>query len=151
MARIRVTKRFHFEMAHTLHNYDGICRNIHGHSYDLEVTLSGDTFPRAGHPRDGMVMDFHELKELVKSQVVDRFDHALMVSTYLPEEQLRALAFATERILVVDFQPTTENLVAYIAGILKPLMPEGISLFSVRLAETITSFAEWYAADNQED
>lgn len=151
MARIRVTKRFHFEMAHTLHNYDGVCRNIHGHSYDLEVTVMGKAFLEAGHPRDGMVIDFHDLKTLVKSQVIDRFDHTLMISTQVPEEQVEALRKTTERICLVEFQPTTENLVAYIAAILGPLMPRGVSLFSIRLAETVTSFAEWYATDNRQD
>ena len=150
MARIRVTKRFHFEMAHILHNYDGVCRNIHGHSYDLEVTVTGEALLQAGHPRDGMVIDFHDLKTLVKTHIIDRFDHTLMISTQVPEEQAEALRKSTERICLVEFQPTTENLVAYIALILGPLMPQGVSLFSIRLAETVTSFAEWYATDNQE-
>jgi len=151
MAVIRVTKRFHFEMAHTLYNYDGVFSNLHGHSYDLEVTVTGQAFHGAGHPRDGMVIDFHDLKNLVKTHIIDRFYHALMINSLIPEEQVSALASTTQRMLVVGFQPTTENLVAYIAGILSPLMPEGVSLFSVRLAETVTSFAEWYATDNEED
>ncbi len=151
MARIRVTKRFHFEMAHILHHYDGICKNIHGHSYNLEVTVRGEAFLEAGHPRDGMVIDFHDLKALVKTHIIDRFDHSLMISTLIPEEQVEALRKSTERICLVDFQPTTENLVAYIAGILSPLMPPEVSLFSIRLAETVTSYAEWYASDNEED
>ncbi len=151
MARIRVTKRFHFEMAHTLYNYDGVCRNIHGHSYDLEVTVMGEAFREAGHPRDGMVIDFHDLKTLVKTHIIDRFDHTLMISTQVPEEQVEALRKTTERISLVEFQPTTENLVAYIAAILGPVMPRGVSLFSIRLAETVTSFAEWYATDNRQD
>ncbi len=148
MAIIRVTKRFHFEMAHVLHNYEGICKNIHGHSYDLEVTVIGQAFHEDHHPCDGMVVDFHDLKNLVKTHIIDRFDHSLMISSLIPEEQVMALASATEKMLVVDFQPTTENLVAYIAQILNPLMPNGVSLFSIRLAETVTSFAEWYASDN---
>lgn len=111
----------------------------------------GESFLEAGHPRDGMVIDFHDLKNLVKSHIIDRFDHTLMISTLVPEEQVEALRKSTERICLVDFQPTTENLVAYIAAILGPLMPKGVSLFSIRLAETVTSFAEWYATDNQEE
>ena len=73
MPKIRVTKRFHFEMAHTLYEYDGLCRNIHGHSYNLEVTLIGEPRNEPGHPKDGMVLDFGDLKEIVKSEIVGRF------------------------------------------------------------------------------
>ena len=65
MPKIRITKRFHFEMAHTLFEYDGLCRNIHGHSYYLEVTVTGEPRNEPGHPKDGMVIDFGELKNLV--------------------------------------------------------------------------------------
>ncbi|HNZ68643.1 MAG: 6-carboxytetrahydropterin synthase QueD [Prolixibacteraceae bacterium] len=148
MAKIRITKRFHFEMAHALHAYQGLCSNIHGHSYNLEVTVMGDASHIPGHHGDGMVIDFHDLKTLVKTHITDRFDHALMINRLIPENRVNALKSTTDRLFIVDFQPTTENLVGYIAGILKPLMPQGVSLFSIRLFETVTSFAEWYATDN---
>jgi 6-pyruvoyltetrahydropterin/6-carboxytetrahydropterin synthase len=149
MPKIRVTKRFHFEMAHTLYEYDGLCRNIHGHSYNLEVTLIGKPRNEPKHPKDGMVMDFGEIKELVKTQIVNRFDHALMVNNLVPEKQKELLRQTTERFIVVDFQPTSENMVIYIAQILQQHLPLGVNLFSVRLFETATSFAEWFAGDNQ--
>ncbi|MEN8115769.1 MAG: 6-carboxytetrahydropterin synthase QueD [Bacteroidota bacterium] len=149
MPKIRVTKRFHFEMAHTLYQYDGLCRNIHGHSYNLEVTLAGETKKEPGHPKDGMVLDFGELKNIVKSKIVDRFDHALMVNSLVPESQINLLKQTTEKLIVVNFQPTSENIVAYIAEILQQHLPQGVSLFSIRLFETVTSFAEWFASDNQ--
>ena len=135
-------------MAHTLHGYDGVCRNIHGHSYNLEVTISGEPRNQPLHPKDGMVLDFSELKEIVKTHVVNPFDHALMVSSLVPDDQKQLLSKTSDRFIVVDFQPTSENIVTYIAEILKPLLPSGVSLFSVRLFETATSFAEWFAADN---
>lgn len=149
MAKVRVTKRFHFEMAHALHEYDGLCRNIHGHSYNLEVTLIGETKKQPGHPKDGMVMDFGELKKIVKSKIVDRFDHALMVNTLVSKSQIDILKKTTERLIIVGFQPTSENIVAYIASILQQHLPSDVVLFSIRLYETVTSFAEWFAADNQ--
>jgi 6-pyruvoyltetrahydropterin/6-carboxytetrahydropterin synthase len=148
ISMIRVTKRFHFEMAHTLYEYDGLCRNIHGHSYNLEVTISGEPRNEPGHPKDGMLLDFSTLKEIVKTHVVNPFDHALMISSLVPEEQKQLLSQTTDRFIVVDFQPTSENLVVYIASILQPLLPSGVTLFSIRLYETETSFAEWFAADN---
>ena len=150
MPKIRVTKRFHFEMAHTLYHYDGLCCNIHGHSYNLEVTLAGEPRNDPGHPKDGMVMDFAMLKEIVKSKIVSRFDHSLMINKLTPKEQADMLRKISDRILVVDFQPTTENIAAYIAGILQQHLPKEVSLFSIRLFETVTSFAEWFASDNQD-
>ncbi len=149
MPKIRVTKRFHFEMAHTLYQYDGLCRNIHGHSYNLEVTLIGEPKKDPQHPKDGMVIDFSELKEIVKSQIVSRFDHAMMVNNLVSEEQKELLSKTTNRLIVVDFQPTSENIAAYIAEILQQHLPAGVTLFSIRLFETVTSFAEWFASDNQ--
>lgn len=136
-------------MAHALYAYDGVCSNIHGHSYNLEITLSGKVPNNPGHPKDGMVMDFHDLKLLVKKHVVDEFDHSLMVNSHISGEAVEALRKTTSRIRIVDFQPTTENIITHIAEILIPLLPEGVRLFSIRLYETVTSFAEWYASDNQ--
>jgi len=149
MPKIRVTKRFHFEMAHALFEYDGLCRNIHGHSYNLEVTLIGKSKKQPGHPKDGMVVDFGELKKIVNSKVVEKFDHALMINSLFPESQIELLKQTTKRIIIVDFQPTTENIVSDIARILQQHLPTGVSLFSIRLYETVTSFAEWFASDNQ--
>jgi len=135
-------------MGHTLYEYDGLCRNIHGHSYILEVTLIGEPLNEPKHPKDGMVMDFGQIKELVKTQIVSRLDHALMVNSLVPEKQKDLLRQTNERFIVVDFQPTSENMVLYISEILQQHLPSGVNLFSVRLYETATSFAEWVAADN---
>ena len=149
MPKVRVTKRFHFEMAHTLYEYDGLCRNIHGHSYNLEVTLIGEVRNEPKHPKDGMVLDFGELKKIVNSNIVSRFDHALMVNSLVPEHHIELLKKTTERVIIVDFQQTSENIVAYIAEILQQHLPLGVKVFSIRLYETVTSFAEWFASDNQ--
>lgn len=149
MPKIRVTKRFHFEMAHALFEYDGLCRNIHGHSYNLQVTLIGETKKQPRHPKDGMVLDFGLLKNIVKTEIVNRFDHALMVNNLVPKKQIELLKQTTERVIEVDFQPTTENIVTYIAEIIQQHLPSNVSLFSVRLYETVTAFAEWFASDNQ--
>ena len=148
MSKIRVTKKFRFEMAHALYEYDGICRNIHGHTYHLEVTLLGDIQNEAGHPKDGMVMDFGILKKLVEEKVVRVFDHALVVNSLFPDDNIEAFKKATERLVVVEFQPTTENLVVHFSEILQQAFPSNVSLFSMRLYETENSFAEWFASDN---
>lgn len=127
--RLLLTKRFVFEMAHALPGYDGPCAHLHGHSYHLEVTVEG---PAPGN--DGLSFDFHRLKEIVQRVIIDRFDHALV----LP----RGMNIASENLLEVDFQPTTENLLLHFARLLQPHLPEGVSLHSLRLAETDTSVAE---------
>lgn len=148
MAKIRVTKQFGFEMSHALLNYDGLCRNIHGHSYKLQITVAGEPVNQSGNPKDGMVIDFSMLKKIIQEQIVRHLDHSLMINEYAPIDKLNALGQMYERHHVVPFQPTSENLVVYIADKVKPLLPEHIELFSVRLYETANSFAEWYADDN---
>ena len=149
MAKIRVTRKFHFEMAHALYAYDGLCKNIHGHTYNLEVTILGEIRKEKGHPKDGMVMDFGNLKKLVKWKIVNLYDHSLVINSVFSEEHIEALKNTTERLIVVDFQPTSENMVAYFAEILQQDLASNVSLFSIRLYETATSYAEWFASDNQ--
>lgn len=148
MPKVRVTKKFDFEMAHALFEYDGLCRNIHGHTYKLEVTLLGEIRQEPGHPKDGMVMDFGKLKNLVNDKIINVFDHAILVNSMMPSDQITAIKTTTERLITVDFQPTSENMVVYFAEILQKGLPDNIALFSIRLYETTTSYAEWFAADN---
>jgi 6-pyruvoyltetrahydropterin/6-carboxytetrahydropterin synthase len=148
MNRIRVTKEFGFEMAHALWNYDGACRNIHGHSYKLFVTVAGVPCSDPGHPKFGMVIDFTDLKMLVKEPVVDFLDHSLVVYHASEGASLSAVRSLYEKVHVFDFQPTCENLVLYIVEKIGKKLPAGVDLCSVKLYETATSFAEWQLADN---
>ncbi|MDX9771816.1 MAG: 6-carboxytetrahydropterin synthase [Bacteroidales bacterium] len=149
MAVIRVTKEFRFEMAHALWNYDGPCRNVHGHSYILYVTFLGEPLNDPDNPRNGMVIDFGDLKRIVRENVVDRFDHALVVSGLAPVESTENYRMHFSNVIVASYQPTCENMVADIASILIGKIPAGVSLHSVKLYETATSYAEWHASDNQ--
>ena len=148
MKKVRVSKQFHFEMAHALLNYDGLCRHIHGHSYILFVTISGEPIEDQQDTKLGMVMDFADLKTLVKGPIVDHFDHSLVIhkeaKRYLPDTP----SDMYDKVHLMNFQPTCENLVIHIAGQIRESLPEGIELFSVKLYETATSYAEWYASDN---
>ncbi len=149
MALIRVTKEFRFEMAHALLNYDGPCRNVHGHSYILYVTIAGEPVNNPADPKNGMVIDFGDLKKIVRGSVVDRFDHALMVSGQAPRETVESYRQHFGNVIVSPYQPTCENLVADIAATLIPLLPEGTLLHSLKLYETATAYAEWHASDNR--
>lgn len=150
MNTIRITKEFSFEMAHTLTGYDGACSEIHGHSYRLFVTVSGTPEDDRANPKYGMVMDFSILKKIVAEVVVDRYDHAMMIrSTDTNGDLIKVLRSHFSNIHVVDYQPTCENLVVRLAQDVIPRLPDGIKLHSLRLHETATSFAEWFASDNE--
>ncbi len=149
MSIIRVTKEFRFEMAHALWNYDGACRNVHGHSYILFVTFAGRPDNDPESPVNGMVIDFGDLKRIVNEAVVDKLDHSLLVSGQAPAEVLDRYRQSFANIIVFPVQPTCENLVADIAVTLSAKAPPGVWLHSLRLYETATAYAEWYASDNQ--
>lgn len=150
MSTIRVTKEFRFEAAHALTGYDGVCKNIHGHSYELSVTVSGNPLHRNDSPKNGMVIDFTDIKKIVKKDIIDHFDHALILASDFKKHELTKLGEPFGNIILVDYQPTIENMLIDFAGRIKPLLPSGIKLFSLKLRETATSFAEWYSEDNEE-
>jgi 6-pyruvoyltetrahydropterin/6-carboxytetrahydropterin synthase len=147
---IRVTKEFSFEMAHALWNYDGPCRNVHGHSYRLFVTLYGKPVEEKDNPKNGMVMDFSDLKRIVKREIVNLFDHSVVVSRTFDKEKTEMFPKLFGNTVLVDYQPTCENLVSDFAVRIRAHLPENIRLHSLKLYETATSFAEWYAEDNKE-
>ena len=148
MAKIRLTKEFHFEMAHALWNYDGLCKNIHGHSYMLEVTIIGEPVSDENSPKLGMVMDFGELKSIINKEIIDRLDHCVVVNSKMPENQISILSEITERLIVADYQPTCENFLIDFAQRLKRYFSDTIKLHSLKLRETSSSYAEWYYSDN---
>jgi 6-pyruvoyltetrahydropterin/6-carboxytetrahydropterin synthase len=146
---IRITKEFSFEMAHALWNYDGPCRNVHGHSYRLFVTLSGIPSEDLQDPKNGMVIDFTDLKNIVKKEIINVFDHALTVSGNYDREKLEVFKTMFGNTVVTEYQPTCENLVADFASRIKKQLPGNVTLHSLKLYETATSFAEWHASDNE--
>lgn len=145
---IRITKQFNFDMAHALYGHDGPCRNIHGHTYALHICLKGKPLNHFGHPKDGMVIDFTELKTIVTKQILERYDHALVLNGDSPHAELDELRKNFEKIVYMENQPTCENLVIEMAQRLKGALPEGVSLCWLRLMETPTSGCEWHASEN---
>jgi 6-pyruvoyltetrahydropterin/6-carboxytetrahydropterin synthase len=143
---IRITKEFKFEMAHALHGYDGLCKNIHGHSYKLLVTVKGDIKNDSGNAKDGMVLDFDILKSIVKPEIIKKYDHSLVLNGNSSHAEIDLSAF--EKVFFLPYQPTSENLVTDFALKIKSKLPEGIELYKVVLSETATSFAEWNCEDN---
>lgn len=135
-------------MAHLLEGYDGPCRNVHGHSYKLEVTVIGIPIPDISNSKYGMVMDFGELKSIVNKQVVSKFDHVLLVNSNSEIARKGDLLFL-EKIEKVDYQPTCENLLVHIAKLISAELPSYVKLHHLKLHETATSYAEWFASDNE--
>ncbi len=148
MSKIRITKEFKFETAHALKGYDGLCKNIHGHSYELLVTIIGEPIENQNSPKLGMVMDFGDLKKIVREEIVDQMDHALVLNKNSEEaNNLFGRDEMFNRVLLVDYQPTSENMLVDFASRLQIHFPKGIKLHSMLLRETVTSYAEWFAAD----
>ena len=135
-------------MAHVLWNYDGPCRNVHGHSYRLFVTLSGIPSEEHDNPKNGMVIDFTDLKRIVKEEIISVFDHSVVVSKRYDKEKIAMFMKLFGNTVLVNYQPTCENLVADFADRIIPKLPKEVSLHSLKLYETSTSYAEWYAGDN---
>ncbi|MBT3174295.1 MAG: 6-carboxytetrahydropterin synthase [Lentimicrobiaceae bacterium] len=145
---IRITKEFKFEMAHALKGYDGPCKNIHGHSYELSVTISGKPINDENNPKLGMVMDFGELKKIVRREVVDLFDHALVLNSSMNTDLLKSLSKNFEKVILTDYQPTSEMMIIDFARRISAELPSHVTLKYMLLRETVTSFAEWYADEN---
>lgn len=149
MSTIRITKQFNFETGHALYGYDGKCRNVHGHSYKLSVTVIGHPITDTSHVKLGMVIDFSDLKKIVKEEIVDKFDHATVFNKNTPHIELaKELTDRGHNVILANYQPTSENMVVDFAAKIKARLPKDIHLFSLRLQETESSFAEWYASEN---
>ena len=150
MSNIRITKQFSFETGHALYGYDGKCKNVHGHSYRLNVTVIGKPISDNTNVKFGMVIDFGDLKKIVKEEIVDVFDHATVFNKNTPHIELaKELEDRDHNVLLVNYQPTSEMMVIDFASKIKKRLPNNIELFSLKLQETASSFAEWFASDNE--
>ncbi len=146
--KIRITKHFDFEAAHALHGYDGKCKNIHGHSYQLYVTIIGTPINDKNHPKNGMVLDFGDLKKIVNTEIVDIFDHSIVLNKNSEHLELaKKIADYSHRIVMVEYQPTSELMIQDFAKKISAKLPNDVKLHSLKLYETNNSFAEWFASD----
>ena len=149
MDKIRITKKFTFEAGHALYGYDGKCKNVHGHSYKLYVTVIGRPIKEKDNVKYGMVIDFSDLKSIVKKEVIGNFDHSIIFNQNTPHIELaKTLKSQGHKVLLVNYQPTSEGMIIDIANKINNALPENIKLHSLKLQETDTSFSEWFAADN---
>ncbi|HRO75037.1 MAG TPA: 6-carboxytetrahydropterin synthase [Crocinitomicaceae bacterium] len=146
--KVRVTKKFTFDMAHALFGYDGPCKNIHGHTYHLSVTLIGEPRHDTSDVKLGMVIDFTDLKAIVKQYIIDVFDHALVVNEQASYSRSDVLTNEFGKVILTPFQPTCENLLLHYVSLIKDKFAPNIQLISMRLEETPNSYSEWLLSDN---
>jgi len=150
MNKIRITKHFDFESAHALYGYDGKCKNIHGHSYHLYVTVIGRPIENNQHAKNGMVMDFGDLKVIVKKEIVNKFDHAVVLNENSPHKELAdTISDHSHKVVLVPYQPTSENMLLDFAERIQSQLPQNVLLHSLKLYETANSYAEWFADDQK--
>ena len=150
MNTIRITKHFDFESAHALYGYDGKCKNIHGHSYHIYVTVIGTPIIDDKNPKNGMVMDFGDLKVIVKREIVSKFDHAVVLNGESPHKELaNTINDYSHKVVLVPYQPTSENMLIDFAERIQSQLPQNVLLHSLKLYETANSYAEWFASDQK--
>ncbi len=137
---MNITKIFTFDSSHMLDGHDGKCQNLHGHTYTLEITVAGELIQ--GGAKDGMVMDFTDLKAAVKEQITDPFDHAFIYDgSNERESQIAALLEGWQmKTLRLNRRTTAENMTVEMYGRLKRA---GLNVCRVKLWETPTSCAEY--------
>ena len=146
--KVRVTKQFKFETGHAIYGYDGLCKNVHGHSFKFDVTIIGQPINDPDHVKNGMVIDFGDLKTIVNQEIVDPFDHATVLNVNSPHKEIAdEMESRGHKILRVSYQPTCEMMIIDFALKLKAKLPNHLKLYSLKLRETETAFAEWYADD----
>ncbi|MBK8496818.1 MAG: 6-pyruvoyl tetrahydropterin synthase family protein [Chitinophagaceae bacterium] len=140
---LKLTKIFHFEMAHAIYGHTGNCKNIHGHSYELHVTVSTGLFEPGFIPAPGFIMDFKEIKNMVREAVIEKFDHSLLLSRRFMAAN-PSLA-SLQNLVIFEEEPTAENLLLYVKQVLQQLLNDKIKLVRLLLFETKDSYAEWTA------
>jgi 6-pyruvoyltetrahydropterin/6-carboxytetrahydropterin synthase len=133
---ICITKKIEFEAAHRLSNYSGACSQIHGHTYKLEVTLCGPI-----DPETDMIMDFKNLKLILRNTVLSHFDHSLILKDN-PENRM-IFADYSGKVTWMETEPTAERMIEWIVREVSRILPQGLALTKLKLYETSGSYASW--------
>ena len=137
----RVSKEFSCDMAHLLDGHDGKCQNLHGHTYKLQVEVAGDLLVDGA--KKSMVMDFSDLKVVVKKAILDPMDHAFIYDQTSERESKIAMLLQElqSKTFGVNFRTTAEEMARFIFQRLK--YDEKLPISAIRLWETPTSFCEY--------
>jgi 6-pyruvoyltetrahydropterin/6-carboxytetrahydropterin synthase len=143
---ITITRKMEFDAGHRIPDHSSQCRNLHGHRYVLEITLTGDVVDQDGVSDNGMIMDFTDVKTLAKQYLVDLWDHAFIVYKNDHSVKLFLDSLPGHKTVVIDRVPTVENLAKIAFDILKDVYHDryghAVSLQKVTLYETPNCWAE---------
>lgn len=143
---MQITTRLEFDAGHRIPSHKSQCRNLHGHRYAIEITLSGDIIRQEGVSENGMVMDFSDVKAIARRAVVDVWDHAFLV--YKDDAVILNFlnTLPAHKTVVMDTVPTAENMAAEAFKILRAEYHDTygnhLKLERVRLYETPNSWAD---------
>lgn len=143
---MQITTRLEFDAGHRIPCHKSQCRNLHGHRYAIEITLSGDIIQREDTSDNGMVMDFSDVKAIARRAVVDVWDHAFLVykNDSVVLDFLKSLP--DHKTVIMNSVPTAENMAAEAFRILKSEYQDTygnhLKLERVRLYETPNSWAD---------
>ncbi|MET0268018.1 MAG: 6-carboxytetrahydropterin synthase QueD [Duganella sp.] len=143
---LTITRKLEFDAGHRIPDHKSQCRNLHGHRYTLEITLTGEIITAEGNSDNGMIMDFSDIKSLAKEHLVDVWDHAFIV--YEQDTAVREFlaSLPGHKTVVIDRIPTVENLAHVAFGILKAAYIDrfgtGLRLHKLVLHETPNCWAE---------
>ena len=141
-----VTKEFTFDCAHMLSGHEGLCKNLHGHTYKLQITVSSFAGVIKEGPSEGMIVDFKDLKAIVKERIVDKFDHSYVMWANGSEVEHSIgdlLSQEGMKVVIVKYRPTAENMAQAFYDELKGVLREHKArIVGVKVWETPTSYAE---------
>ncbi|HYN55521.1 MAG TPA: 6-carboxytetrahydropterin synthase QueD [Methylotenera sp.] len=143
---MHITTRLEFDAGHRIPHHKSQCKNLHGHRYAIEITLSGDIIMQENTSENGMVMDFSDVKSIAKSTVVDVWDHAFLVYQHDTEVLNFLNSLANHKTVIFPTVPTAENMAAEAFKLLKSKYNDSygnhLKLEKVRLYETPNSWAD---------
>lgn len=143
---LTITRKLEFDAGHRIPDHNSQCRNLHGHRYTLEITLTGGVIAQDGQSDNGMIMDFSDVKKLAKAALVDVWDHAFLV--YEKDVKVRDFldSLPDHKTVVLPLVPTVENLARIAFETLKKVYADnfgtGLMLHKIKLFETPNCWAE---------
>jgi len=149
---LTITRKLEFDAGHRIPDHNSQCRNLHGHRYTLEITLTGQVVEHDGYADNGMIMDFSDVKALARENLVDLWDHAFLV--YEKDSKVKDFleSLPNHKTVVLNRVPTVENLAKIAFDILKAVYQDrystGLSLSKIRLYETPNCWAEIGASED---
>ncbi len=144
---MEITKILSFDMGHRVPNHKSKCKNVHGHTYKLEVVMEGEVIDQKGISDEGMVIDFSDVKTIVSAYIDDTLDHGYMGNIFADADLFKVLQQFKSKFVAVSFIPTAENIAKHIFDNLSPRFLDvygtKLCLKKIRLWETPTSYVDY--------